>query len=115
MRPRTSPIGRCHVSLFAGRVACIIAYAAHADDDSVTSIDSAPSLPAAHDRPKIGLNRWQEDWSVLSDPALRTEPLDGLKYIPLSSGDPHSHASLGLNLRERVESTPIAPFGIGPV
>ena len=35
------------------------------------------------------------------------------KYIPLSSGDPNSYASLGLNLRERVESTQIATFGIG--
>ena len=50
---------------------------------------------------------------MLADPALRTEPLDNLKYIPLSSGDPNSYASLGLNLRERVESTQIAPFGIG--
>jgi hypothetical protein len=99
MRPRINPIGRCHVSLFVGVVACVSACAARADDE----------------RPKIGLNRWQEDWSVLADPTLRTEPLDDLKYIPLSSGDPHSYASLGLNLRERVESTPIAPFGIGPV
>ena len=50
---------------------------------------------------------------MLADPALRTEPLDNLKCIPLSSGDPNSYASLGLNLRERVESTRIAPFGIG--
>jgi len=50
---------------------------------------------------------------VLADPALRTEPLDNLKYIPLSSADPNSYASLGLDLRERVESTQLAPFGIG--
>src|SRR6202020_2476289 len=31
----------------------------------------------------------------------------------LSSADPNSYASLGLNLRERVESTQLAPFGIG--
>lgn len=34
-------------------------------------------------RPAIKTNRWQEDWSVLSDPSLRTEPIDGLKYILL--------------------------------
>jgi len=50
---------------------------------------------------------------VLADRALRTEPLDNLKYIPLSSSDPNSYASLGLDLRERVESTQINPFGIG--
>jgi hypothetical protein len=76
--------------------------------------DSDPaSTPAADQRPRIGLNRWQEDWSVLADPKLRTEPLDNLKHIPLSSDDPESYISLGLNLRERMESTQIVPFGIG--
>src|ERR1700749_2980680 len=65
---------------------------------------AAPTVPAKPTRPVIKMYRWQEDWSVLADPALRTEPLDQFKYIPLSSGDPHSYASLGLNLRERVES-----------
>jgi Alginate export len=71
------------------------------------------SSPPAKERPAIGLNRWQEDWSVLADPALRTQPLDDLKYIPLFGVDPDSYASFGMNLRERVESTRDAPFGIG--
>jgi len=75
--------------------------------------DPAQVLPPTPERPEIGLNRWQEDWSVLADPALRTEPLDELKYIPLASGDPESYASFGVNLRERVESTQVGPFGIG--
>jgi hypothetical protein len=93
-------------SLLAGAV-CLTAHGTRADD-SIT-----PDIPQASDRPKIGLNRWQEDWSVLADPALRTEPFDNLKYISLSDADPNSYASLGLNLRERVESTQLAPFGIG--
>ncbi len=93
-------------SLLAGAV-CLAALGARAGDDN------APSTNPAPERPGIHLNRWQEDWSVLADPALRTEPLDNLKYIPLSSADPNSYASLGLNLRERVESTQLAPFGIG--
>jgi len=93
-------------SLLAGAV-CLAAHGARAEDDN------APSTNPAPERPGIHLNRWQEDWSVLADPALRTEPLDNLKYIPLSSADPNSYASLGLNLRERVESTQLAPFGIG--
>jgi len=92
--------------LLAGAV-CLAAHGARAEDDT------APSAKPAPERPSIHLNRWQEDWSVLADPALRTEPLDNLKYIPLSSADPNSYASLGLNLRERVESTQLAPFGIG--
>lgn len=71
------------------------------------------SARAGDARPDISFMRWQEDWSGLADPALRTEPLDSLKYISLSSKDDESYASLGLNLRERVESTQIAPFGIG--
>ncbi len=101
------------ISLLAGTVACIAAHGTRADDSSTSSDSTTPIIPQAHDRPKIGLNRWQEDWSVLADPALRTQPLDDLKYIPLSSGDPNSYASLGVNLRERVESTQKGPFGIG--
>src|ERR1700722_16349962 len=93
-------------SLLAGAV-CLAAHGARAQDDN------APSTNPAPERPGIHLNRWQEDWSVLAAPALRTEPLDNLKYIPLSSGDPDSYASLGLDLRERVESTQITHFGIG--
>src|ERR1700742_415785 len=107
---RTGSVNAHHarwMSLLAGTVAGVAANGAHADDSTI------PSILQAQDRPKIGLNRWQEDWSVLANPALRTEPLDDLKYIPLSSGDPNSYASLGLNLRERVESTQVAPFGIG--
>jgi hypothetical protein len=101
------------ISLFAGAAACVVAHGTYADDSTTSDDGTTPILPQAHDRPKIGLNRWQEDWSVLADPALRTQPLDDLKYIPLSSADPNSYASLGLNLRERVESTPNGPFGIG--
>jgi hypothetical protein len=49
------------------------------------------------------MNRWHEDWSVLADPHLRIEPLDGLKYIPLPFNDPKSYVSLGVTLRERFE------------
>ena len=99
---------RAHwITLLAVAVAYFAAPGTRADDSDPAS------TPAVHERPKIQLNRWQEDWSVLADPELRTEPLDNLKYIPLSSSDPNSYASLGLDLRERVESTQIDPFGIG--
>jgi len=66
---------------------------------------------AGQDRPAIGFNRWQEDWSVLADQSLRTEPFDSLKYIPLAAGDPASYLSLGLNLRERYEANDAPRFG----
>lgn len=71
----------------------------------------AQSTPAA--RPAIQSNRWQEDWSALADPALRTEPLDRLKYVALSDDDPQSYASFGLSLRERLVSLEDPAFGIG--
>ena len=67
------------------------------------------STAAAQDdeaqRPKRNLfYRWQEDWSPLADPRLRTEPLDRLKYIPLPFvDDPKSYVSLGVTLRLRFE------------
>jgi Alginate export len=67
----------------------------------------------APQRPAIEFNRWKEDWSVLADPALRTEPLDDLKYIPFSSSDPQSYMSLGAGLRERFESNDAPMFGVG--
>ena len=68
---------------------------------------------AGQERPAIGFNRWQEDWSVLADPALRTEPFDGLKYIPLAADDPASYLSFGLDLRERYEANDAPQFGTG--
>src|SRR5216684_3553761 len=72
--------------------------------------DSKAAPPA---RPAIMFNRWQEDWSVLADPRVAREPLDSLKYIPLSSTDPRSYLSFGFGARERFESNNAANFGIG--
>ena len=65
------------------------------------------------ERPAFASNRWQEDWSPLADPALRTEPGDGLKYIALDRGDPATYLSLGANLRERFERNDAVGFGVG--
>ncbi|MGO7208565.1 alginate export family protein, partial [Rhizobium ruizarguesonis] len=40
------------------------------------------------ERPSIKADRSQEDWSLLADPKLRTQPLDSLKYIPLFPSNP---------------------------
>jgi hypothetical protein len=68
---------------------------------------------AVPQRPALMSNRWQEDWAALADPALRTEPLDGLKYIALSAGDPQRYLSFGATLRERFESNDAAALGTG--
>lgn len=101
----------------------LIASAAWAQDQDIPpdaiSAPPAPGVgteaaPATPTRPAIKMYRWQEDWSVLADPALRTEPLDGFKYIPISPGDPHSYLSFGLTARERVQSNYAQNFGVGP-
>jgi alginate export protein len=68
---------------------------------------------AAPTRPAIMFNRWEEDWSVLADPRVPREPLDSLKYIPLSAFDPKTYLSFGGNLRERFEANNAANFGVG--
>ena len=76
------------------------------------SQDSA-SGSAAGSRPAIKANRWQEDWSALREPSLRTEPLDGLKYISLADGFPDRYLSLGATLRERFETNDAPALGTG--
>jgi hypothetical protein len=49
---------------------------------------------------------------VLADPAVPREPLDDLKYFPLSTSDARTYLSLGANVRERLEVND-AQFGIG--
>ncbi len=82
-------------------MALLLPFAARAEDG------------AGPTRPAIESNRWEEDWSALSDPAMRTEPFDDLKYISLSQDDAGRYLSLGLNLRERFESNDAPNFGIG--
>lgn len=79
------------------------------------NLDSTQSTPVqdAAERPALRSNRWQEDWSVLADPALRTQCGDALKYLSLSDSDPKTYLSFGVNLRERTEMSDAASFGIG--
>ena len=74
----------------------------------------ADPLDVPH-RPSIMFNRWQEDWSVLADPRVERQPLDSLKYIPLSGGGPHAYLSLGADLRERFEANDAVNFGVGGI
>ncbi|MBV8158729.1 MAG: alginate export family protein, partial [Dyella sp.] len=86
--------------------------AVHAQDVDDASTQASP-VQAPATRPKLSSNRWQEDWSALADPALRTQWGDALKYISLSDTDRNTYLSLGVNLRERTEMSDAASFGIG--
>jgi hypothetical protein len=74
---------------------------------------SMASQAQTNARPDIKFNRWQEDWSVLADPSVPREPLDSLKYIPLSQNDPKTYLSFGVSVRERFESNNAPLFGVG--
>jgi Alginate export len=78
-----------------------------------TADDDTPPADSPPVRPAIMFNRWQEDWSVLADPRVPREAFDDLKYISLSSSDPHTYLSLGADLRERFEDNDAASFGTG--
>lgn len=65
------------------------------------------------ERPAYRKLRYEEDWSVLRDPARRTEPLDRLKYIPLTADD-WAWLSLGGEIRERYEYTHNPVWGQDP-
>ena len=103
--PRRSPIHSAAVRV-GWSLAVVIGMAA-----PLASRASAQEAAATPQRPVIKFYRWQEDWSVLADPALRTQPFDNLKYIPLSVYDPKSYVSLGATLRERYESNSGELFG----
>ncbi|MEY2602641.1 MAG: hypothetical protein QOH31_399 [Verrucomicrobiota bacterium] len=65
--------------------------------------------------PAYTLPRYDEDYSFLANPANRTEPLDLIKYIPLSNWGPLYFVTLGGDLREQFEFIENDNFGLGSV
>lgn len=72
---------------------------------------AAPAQTSAS-RPSYESHRFNEDWSPLRDPALRTDPFDPLKWVPLN-GDGSWYLTLGGELRARYESSRDPIFGLG--
>ena len=99
---------RCGGVALLGMATCVPAMSQAQDVD-----DTAAPVQVSAARPKLSSNRWQEDWSALADPALRTQWGDAFKYIPLSDANKDTYLSLGANLRERTEMSDAANFGIG--
>ena len=102
------------LGVFVAGLAFGLSPVARADDGTLSDPKSGASAQTCSvKRPVVMFNRWQEDWSVLKDPCVPREPLDGLKYIPLG-GNPNTYLSLGANLRERVEVSETPLFGLSP-
>jgi hypothetical protein len=68
---------------------------------------------AQEQRPTYQKLRYEEDWSVLRAPRLRTDSLDPLKYLPLTK-DGDTWLSLGGEIRERYEYTVNPTWGDDP-
>lgn len=67
---------------------------------------------AQYEAPNYSIERWDEDYSYLNDPASRTDPFDSLKYIPLGDrGD--WYLSLGGQARARFDCFNNTGFGQG--
>lgn len=98
-------------AIFVALLSAVTPSMAQSAPSSSATDGAAATVVTTLQRPLILPERWEEDWSVLADPALRTEPLDALKYIPLSHDDGKIYLSLGGNLRERVESYNAPLFG----
>jgi hypothetical protein len=88
------------------------AQALAADAKETTDAIDKPAAVCDVKRPAINFNRWNENWDVLANPCLPRQPLDGLKYIPLSD-DGVSYLSLGAGLRERYEHMDAPLYGAG--
>ena len=71
------------------------------------------AAPAASPKPPppFRLFRYEEDYSYLADPAARTQPLDGLKYIALAD-DNAAVLTLGGESRSRYEYNSAPAFGL---
>jgi len=65
-------------------------------------------------RPSFPQMTYDEDNRFLANPALRTESLDWLKFIPLSSSNADYYLSFGAAIRERVEYFSDPNWGSGP-
>ncbi len=92
-------------------MACVLLFLSVTVVASKSACASDTAVPL-DPRPNIGMFRWQENWSFLSDPAAKTNFADSLKYIPLDTEDPLRYISFGLTLRERYENKNDPSFGI---
>jgi len=63
--------------------------------------------------PAYDVERFNENYSRLSNPASHSDWLDPVKYIPLRAEDPAWYLTFGGELRERFEGNDPINFGIG--
>jgi hypothetical protein len=84
----------------------VVPFIALGDDMSTTGENPSPP-------PAYKILRFDENYSCLSNSALRTDFFDPIKYIPLGTNNPAWYLTLGGELRERFEGNYNPNFGIG--
>src|SRR5690348_179061 len=88
--------------LSAGLVTCaLVAMTARAQDYGFSSSAG------------YNIERWDEDWSYLKDPARRSDLFDPVKYVPFNDSG-NSYASFGGQARYRYDYFNNSNFGAGP-
>jgi Alginate export len=101
---------RCRWTIY--HLLYVICFAFVATKTSIAQ--TAEDSPArTHVRPAYQMYRYDEDWSVLRDKSLRTDVMDGLKYIPLKEASGW-YLSLGGETRWRYENFRNPGFGFQP-
>jgi len=76
--------------------------------ENMTTTGETPFPP-----PSYKILRFDEDYSCLTNPAIRSDWFDPVKYIPLRENEPYWYLSFGGELRERFEGIHDDNFGIG--
>ena len=114
IRTATRQMGRRHrCALYVTAAGAALALSAGARADTGTSASMGTAAPVCSaKRPQVMFNRWQEDWSVLANPCVPREPLDGLKYMPLG-GDPDVVSLARRELARALEVNNAPLFGVG--
>jgi Alginate export len=79
---------------------------------SAAAAQSAAEAEQSTQRPAYQFLRYEEDWSALRDPSLRTDKWDPLKYVRLR--EEGWYLSLGGEGRLRYEALRNSAFGAGP-
>jgi hypothetical protein len=78
----------------------------------VLALSAKPYVQAA-DAPPFKLLRYDESYTYLRDPAMRSDYLDAIKFIPLNTNDDW-YLTLGGEIRERYEYYHNSLWGRGP-
>src|SRR6201988_1615548 len=94
------------MKLLAGFIALFMALATQAMAQDMTN-----SSETSYSPPVYQVVRFRENYGYLSDPALRQDAFDPLKYIQLGN-DTNYFLTLGGEVRERFEGYHNPDFGI---